>query len=105
MSNVVEYTYDGHSNTIDLLLKADGTAVDLTSVTRARLTDDENSVDIDSDEASGVFDWTHATTGKITIALGGQSLTVGETYTVRLIIYDPTNTDGLVWGEFLLRVK
>ena len=97
-----ENVYNGHDNTIDLLLKADGAAQDLSSVTRMTL--EVDSVTIDSAISGSAFDWDTGTTGKIILALGGESLTAGA-YRATLTVYDPTNTDGIVWGTFKLIVR
>ena len=97
-----EIVYDGHDNTIDLLLKADGTAQDLSEVTR--LTLEEGSTTVDSDESGSAFDWAPGMTGKLILALGDESLPAG-TYRAILTVYDPSNTDGIVWGSFKLIVR
>ncbi len=100
-----EIAYKGRDNTIELQLLEDGAAVDLaSSVTRMVLKlDGPVSASVDSDNAAGVFDWS-AGNGKLTISLGGQSLTAGE-YSAGLVIYDPSNTNGLVWDVFDLTVE
>jgi hypothetical protein len=100
MTDVVEYTYNSSDNTNDLLLKADGAAVDLSSVTRMILYDVDGGWSIDeSDSASdSVFDRDTGVTGKVIIALGDQGITAGR-YRCRLKVYDPTNTSGIVWGH------
>ena len=100
MADVVEYSYNDANNTNDLLLKADGSAVDLGSVTRMILYDVDEAWSIDEDDSvSGdVFDRSAGVTGKVIIALGDQGITEGR-YRCRLKVYDPTNTDGIVWGD------
>lgn len=105
---ITEISYDGYDNTIDLLLKAGAsedalTAQDLSAVTRMVLTDDAN-IDIDSDVEDGAFDWDTGTTGKVIIAIGDQSIADGS-YEVKLIVYDPSNTNGIVWDTFILKVE
>jgi len=97
-----EIVYDGHDNTIDLLLKADGVAQDLSAVTRMTL--EVSDTTIDSDVSGSAFDWDIGTTGKIILALGAESLTAG-TYIATLTVYDGDNTDGIVWGSFKLIVR
>ena len=97
-----EIVYDGHDNTIDLLLKADGTAQDLSEVTRMTL--EVGSTTVDSDESGSAFDWAPGMTGKLILALGDEDLTAG-TYRAILTVYDPSNTDGIVWGTFKLIVR
>ena len=97
-----EVTYLGHDNTIDLLLKADGIAHDLSSVTRMTL--EVDSVTVDSAISTSAFDWATGTTGKLILILGDESLIAGE-YRATLTVYDSTNTDGIVWGSFKLIVR
>ena len=97
-----ENVYDGHDNTIDLLLKADDVAEDLSSVTRMTL--EVGSTTVDSDVSGDAFDWDTGVTGKVILDLGGESLAAG-TYRATLTVYDPTNTNGIVWGKFKLIVQ
>ena len=97
-----EIVYDGHDNTIDLLLKANGVAYDLTDTTRMTLEVGDDT--IDSDVSGSAFDWAPGVTGKLILALGDESLPTG-TYRATLTVYDPTNTDGIVWGTFKLIVR
>jgi len=102
---ITEVFYIGHDNTIDLLLKADGEAQDLSEVTRMKLI--IGSTEIDSASESNVFLWTGTgTTGKVIIDLKQYSgtLTAGA-YMARLVVYDPGHPSGIVWGEFYLYVK
>ena len=107
MANLLEYVYNGKDNTIDVLLKEGGDAVDLSAVTRMVLKDLGGEWTIDYDTAPSAFDWDTGVTGKVIIALGDQSITAGK-YWVRLIVYDAVNTNGIVWGneedEFVIHV-
>jgi hypothetical protein len=96
-----EVVYLGRDNTVDLLLKADGSAQDLSGVTRMVLVVGET--EIDSDLSPDAFDWDTGTTGKVVLALGDESLSEG-TYTAWLVVYDASNPDGIVWGSFTLKV-
>lgn len=93
-----EVLYLGHDNTIDLLLKADGVAVDLSSVNQ--ITASFNSKLISStDAAAGLITWAQDgyDTGEIRIAVGGQAIPAGK-YNVPIIVYDAANTNGIHWG-------
>jgi len=94
---ITEHVYLGHDNTIDLLLTADGAAVDLSSVTRMTLELDAGTT-IDFDESPAAFDWDTGTTGKLVLALGGETIPAG-TYRTTLTVYDPDNAAGIVWGQ------
>lgn len=96
--SVNEIVYNNRENTNDLLLMADGVAVDLSSVTRMQIIERNEAFTVDSQTASDAFDWSRATTGKVVLSLGGEGLNPG-TYACRLITYDPSNPDGIVWGD------
>ena len=98
---VYEIVHLGHDNNIDLLLKADGAAHDITNTTRMTLS--FGSTLIDSAIHSGVFDWTPGD-GKLYLSLGAQTITAG-TYYSELIVYDSVNTNGIVWGSFTILVE
>ena len=93
-----ETVYLEHDNTIDLLLKADGTAQDLSDVTKITASFDDTLI-TSTDKANGVITWDQASydTGEIRLNLGDQDISVGI-YRVPIIVYDATNTDGIVWG-------
>jgi hypothetical protein len=99
-----EIVYLGHDNTVDVILKADGVAVDLAPVTSMTLT--VGTVLISSDNTAGdPILWVQGgyATGEVHIAIGGESITAGV-YLAPLVVYDPTNLDGVVWGTIPLRV-
>ena len=98
MSMITEFVYNDRDNTNDLLLKADGVAVDLSTVTRMIVEDVDGSFSVDENTSPSAFNRDTGVTGKVIIALGGESITAGK-YIVRLIVYDPTNTSGLIWGD------
>lgn len=99
---ITEKVYLGRDNTVDLLLMADGAAVDLSSVTRMTL--DIGGTVVDSETSPAAFDWDTGTTGKVILALGDVELSEGGYKTI-LTVYDPSNPDGIVWGEFKLIAK
>jgi len=113
MATTIEYIYNDRDNTIDLQLKADGSAVDLSSVTRVEVifTAQDSGTDktIDTEDAGttladgGNVDITEGS-GKLILALGDQSIAAGN-YLAQLVIYDPTNTDGVVWGSIPIVVE
>ena len=100
---VKEIVYLNRDNTVDLLLKANGVAQDLTASTRMILKDIGGKFTIDSQISAGAFNWNPGITGKLILDLGGETLPAGM-HDVRLIVYDPSNTDGIVWGDFKLAV-
>jgi len=100
-----EYAYLGHDNTIDLILKSDGTAQDLSAVTKITATFGSTLVE-STDKASGLITWDQSgyDIGEIRLDLGQQSLTA-DTYTVPIVVYDATYTNGVVWGEIIVVVR
>jgi len=101
---MLEIVYKDRDNTIDFRLKANTVLdpelkiVDLTGVTRMVLSRDDGFF-VDSDVSSAIFDWSSlATSGIVSIQLGHLNLKNGIDYW-RLIVYDATNTKGLVWGK------
>lgn len=100
-----EVVYKDHDNTIDLILKSDGIAQDLSGVTKITATFGDTLVS-STDKAAGLMTWDQAgyDTGEIRIAIGGESITA-ETYNVPIIIYDAANANGVVWGYIVIEVK
>lgn len=93
-----EIIWLGHDNTIDLLLKADGVAQDLASVTKITATFGSTMI-TSEDHAAGAILWNNDgyDTGEIRLDLGDQSIDPGG-YGVPIVVYDPSNTEGIVWG-------
>ena len=99
---ITEHVYNDRDNTVDLLLKADGVAQDLSAVTRMVVADKQGIFEIDSNLMPSAFDWDSETTGKVVLTLGHSDIASG-TYVCRLIVYDLSNTEGIMWGELVLR--
>ena len=91
-----EVVYLDRDNMIDLQLNADGSAVDLSGVTKWLLTFD-GSMSVNSVSSPSVFDETYAVSGIISLKLGGQNLSTGL-HDMRVVVYDAVYTSGLVWG-------
>lgn len=100
MANLREVVYLGRDNTVDLLLKADGVAQDLSSVTRMVLKDVAGEWEIDYNDYNDAFNWNTGVTGKVVLSLGdalnAESVAEGV-YEVKLVLYDAVNTDGIIW--------
>jgi hypothetical protein len=102
---IKETIYLGRNNAIDLLLKAEGMAQDLSSVTRMTLIERNAAFTVDSSTEPAAFDWHDTgTTGKVKLALGAAAIVAG-TYVCDLIVYDPTNNNGINWGLLVLEVR
>lgn len=99
-----EIVFLAHNNTIDLLLRADGVAQDLSAVTKITATFGATTI-TSEDHAAGSIKWNNAgyDTGEIRCDFGGQIIPPGQYY-VYFVVYDPVNTDGVVWGKLAIEV-
>lgn len=104
----IEYVYKGHNNTIDKILKADGTAQDLIGVTQVTITIGDFDTLSSVDKAAGVITWDQDgyDTGEIRIDLGAVAALTGSTEVLKavVVVYDPSNTDGIRWGSFKIKI-
>lgn len=107
----IEYIYLGNDNAIELILKEDGVAVDLSGVTRTTLSFDSTTIDsatvgfgaglaFDVSEGSGKL---VMRLGDLVDGLGAPLIPVGH-YAAELVIYDSEHDDGIVWGKINIRV-
>ena len=98
MAREIDVIYKGSDNTNEILLKKDGVAQDLSSVTRIGLHFSDGTDVTNSTGAQYPIKWTGTgQTGLVVCQLGGVDLTEGD-LTAKLITYDPTNDDGVVWS-------
>lgn len=100
-----EIVYLGHDNSINKTLKEDGAAEALTAVTRITLTLGTTLIDSDNGDADPIR-WIKSgyATGEVRFFLGGQTITPGEYENAWVVVYDPTNATGVVWGSFKVEV-
>ena len=102
---ITEVAWVNRNNAIDLLLTADSTAQAIASITKYRLvinpSDGGPNVTVYSSASATIFS-TGDAKGKLTLQLGGVSRI--KTGLAILILYDATNTSGIVWGQFRLMV-
>jgi len=79
--------------------------VDLSAVTKITASFGAKLIS-SSDKAGGLITWDQPgyDTGEIRIDAGGETITPGG-YDVPIITYDPSNADGIVWGEISVLVK
>ncbi len=105
----IEKVFLGHTNTIDLILKSNNTAVDLSGVAKMSLT--FNGVTISataSTDATSIIKWnqTGYATGEVRLNLGAQATLSTGLYDVPLVVYESTSdTDGVMWGDIHILVK
>lgn len=94
-----EYVYIGHDNDIRLLLKQNDVASDLSSVTKIEFIVGSSTV-TSTNQANDPIRWAQGgyVTGEVRMELGAQSLKAGHYSTAPLVVYDASNTNGIVWG-------
>ena len=101
--------WTGRDNAADLVLLSDNTAVDATSLTRVELRISSTS-SLDSSTAPTLFEWPVTLTYEgasvkgLRLKLGGSGLVAGTYKGVWLIVYDASDTSGLVWTDNLTLV-
>ncbi len=104
----MEFVYNQRDNKADILLKADGQPVDLIAggVSRMKCKDKSGTFEIDSVTSPDAFNWTAVggVTGKVILDFGGEAVAAGE-YSCWFVVYDPTNPQGVVWGDAGLSLK
>jgi hypothetical protein len=97
-----ELIWLGRDNTIDLVLYSNASAVDLAAVTEMRLSLKNTTVIIAStSNTTGIIRWgsTSWGTGEIRIVAGGSTVLTPGRYTATLVVFDPSNSSGVVWDN------
>jgi len=98
-----EIIWKGYDNTINLLLKEEGSIKVLSGVTQVAAVFDGTSYD--SVTYSSYFDWESGTTGELILKFGQSGVTAGYYPSVEIILYDENNPNGLVWGTIPITIK
>jgi len=102
---LTEIVYLNHDNTIDLILKADGTAVDLSSVTKMTVTFGTITLTSTNQVADPIL-WVQVgyERGEVHLILGDANIPAKSYKNVYLVVYDSIYTDGIVWGSFNVKI-
>lgn len=95
-----ETIYLGRDNSVALALSSDGVAITHNALTRCQVL--VGSTLVDSAVSPALFDLSNA--DRLILKFGASTLTAGR-YLSRLVVFDSTHTNGLVWGDFFLTVK
>jgi len=103
---MAETLYLGHDNVIDRQAKIDGSAEDLSAVTKITATFDDILVESTS-HISGEIRWNNTgySSGEIRLCLGSNSEIIPGAYNVHIVTYDSDNLNGVVWGSIDIIVK
>lgn len=100
----MEKVYLGHSNSNNLILKQNNTAVDLTGVVQMTLTFGSSALVSANSTASITWNQAGYATGETRLHLGLlATLSTGQ-YEAPLIVYESTDANGLVWGNIPIHV-
>lgn len=109
-----EIVYLNHANTIDLILKrkraSDPAPIPLTNgemdaITRMTLSFGSLLIDSDNGDSDPIR-WRKSeyATGEIRLFLGAEAITA-KIYSAPLVVYDPTNPEGVMWGRINIKVE
>ncbi len=101
-----EIVYQGHSNSVDVILKSNGTAVDLSGTTAITLTFGTVLISSTNNATNHIL-WNQAgyDTGEVRLFLGEDTQINPGSYDAPLIIYNSTATAGCVWGKVGIIIK
>jgi len=100
-----ELIYLGHDNSIDIILKSNDTAVDLSGMTVMSLTFGTLSID-STNNATHAITWNKSgyATGEVRIRLGETTKLHDRYYDAVLTVYDAASTNGIIWGAIPIKV-
>jgi len=103
---MTEYVYLDRNNPISFILKENGSAISSTVMSAiSKVEIQYQGLSYTSASYTSSFDFTtYASTAKIIAYLGTIGLPVGRDYEAELLIYSPTNPEGLVWDTIDLQV-
>ena len=99
-STVTEVFYLTRDNSAELVLKSEGSITDLTNVTKIEILETGCTWSVNSEDTPDAFE-IGTTDGRLVLKLGQQPINPGS-YKCQVIVYDPTNIEGIVWGEVKL---
>jgi len=100
----MEKVYLGHSNTNNLILKQNNSAVDLTGVNKITLTFNDKVLESANSTDSITWNVGGYETGEVRLHLGLLATLSTGLYEAPLIVYESTDANGLVWGNLSIHV-
>ncbi len=102
----IEMVWDGHDNSIDLILKQNNSAVDISGTTRITASFGKRRIESNT-PTTNLIRWSGSgyVTGEVRLYLGATSVIPGL-YDVPIITYqEGGSSNGIVWGTVKIRVK
>lgn len=108
MSNqVIETIHLDRSNKATITLFADRLDIDFSAVTRVDVLDIGCAWEVLSTDNPTAITWAPVeenTKLRVTMAFGGINTILPGEYTCKVVVYDPANPAGIVWGTIGLEV-
>lgn len=101
-----EIVWNGHDNSIDLILKQNNTAVDLSGTTMITASFGKRRIESNT-PSTNLIRWSGSgyVTGEIRLFLGATDVKPGL-YDVPIITYqDGGSSNGIVWGTIKIRIR
>jgi len=102
---ITEIVYKGYDNVINLLLKKNGVAQDLSGVTKMELLLGDVMISSDNQDSDPIR-WAKDgySTGEVRLYLGPENIELDD-YEASLTVFDEFYVDGLVWGKVKIYVR
>ena len=101
-----EAVYNNSDNKVTLTFTDDGAAIDVSTASKIEVIIGGTTIDTIAD--SGAFDLSNSNVGVVKLDFGAKGITSGA-YSVRIVVYDIVNTNGIVWahenGETKVSIK
>ncbi len=96
----------GTDNEVAIILRENGTAVDISGATKIAIKIGKNLYE-STNASSHVIHWNGATyaTGEVHINLGASTVITPRICRAPIIVYDSTNTNGIMYGSIQLDIK
>jgi hypothetical protein len=101
----IEFAYLSRENTIDLLLKSNDSAVDLSGTTAMNLKLGSHLVTSTNSTSDISWNGVGYATGEARLHLGNLSTLTAGIYDGFLAAFDASTPNGVVWGPIALEIK
>ena len=104
-----EILYLDRGNTIDIVLKSDTVAVDLSNITEIIVMFETNTV-FSNNSSAGAIKWQNGSadtdwqTGEVRIDCSSHTI-LPNRYECPIIVFDSSNVDGILWEYIPIEVK
>ena len=104
---ITEILYKSRDNEIDLELRANGIAVDISGTSKVEI--EVGDLVLNSAKYPASFDWTtNGASGQLTLDIARLNEIINlraSAYKTKVTIFDATYPNGLVWDHFMLKLR